>query len=59
MHHFYCPLLSITYPFQGFHNIALRKAAGTGMATPEYMMSHNGKGVCFEYQSLNELNCFL
>jgi hypothetical protein len=25
----------------GFHNIALRKAAGTGMATPEYMMSHN------------------
>ncbi|EED93707.1 predicted protein [Thalassiosira pseudonana CCMP1335] len=25
----------------GYHNIALRKAAGVGMATPEYMMSHN------------------
>eukprot|EP00804_Cyclotella_cryptica_P001694 CCRYP_009074-RA/>CCRYP_009074-RA protein AED:0.22 eAED:0.22 QI:0/0/0/1/1/1/8/0/796 len=26
----------------GFHHIALRKAAGSGFATPKYMMSHNG-----------------
>ena len=25
----------------GFHHIALRKAAGIGFGTPEYMMSHN------------------